>query len=461
MRDRVALVVGLGRSGESAARFLAGRGARVGGFDVKAEAALGAQVGRLQGMGVRLWLGEAGRLAELCGQADLIVVSPGVDWNLPPLAEARARGIEVVGEVELAAPFLQGSVIGVTGANGKTTTTVLIGHLLGAAGFPVQVGGNIGPPYPPVTDLVATSSAGGWSVLELSSFQLEAIQTFRAHIAAALNVTPDHLDRHGSFERYAAAKGRLFSTQRAGDFAVLNRDDTTCRGYARQTAGQVAWFSRWATVSPGAFVREGWIVFRDEAGETRLAEAASVPLRGAHNLENALAAAAAAFLAGAPAAAIAQGLASFRAVEHRLEFVRRLEGVDYYNDSKATNVDATRKALEAFESNLWVILGGLDKGSDYTVLRELLSSKAKGALLVGSAAPKIGEQLAGAVSLLPAGTVEEALRLAWGRAEPGDTVLLAPACASFDQFDNYEHRGRVFKQRVLELEPRESKEGRG
>ncbi len=446
-----ALVVGLGRSGMSAAVFMTSRGARVTATDSQPESALGPAVSSLRAAGVELRLG--GHDQDLFLGQDLIVVSPGVPWEMDALAAARARGIEVIGEVELAARYLRGRIIGVTGSNGKTTTTILIGHLLRESGLPVQVGGNVGHPYPPVTAMVETSRPEMWNVIELSSFQLESIQRFHAGIAVALNVTPDHLDRHGTFERYAAAKGMLFATQKEGDFAVLNADDPTCAAYAFRTRGEAVWFSRSRAAEPGAFVRNGQIVFRRGGVETPLADVAAIPIRGAHNLENTLAAAAAAFLAGAPAGAIQQAIATFRAVEHRLEFVRRLHGVDYYNDSKATNVDATLKALDAFEKDLWVILGGKDKDSDYTLLRDRLRAKARGVLLVGAAAPKIAEQIAGSAPLIQAGTIESAVAYARSHARPGDTVLLAPACASFDQFENYEHRGRVFKQIVRALEP--------
>ena len=448
-------MVGLGRSGQAAVGFLAARGARVSATDAKPAEQLRAVVEQMRSMGVDLFLG--GTELKVFADQDLVIVSPGVPWDLEPLIEARARGVEVIGEVELAARYLRGSVIGVTGANGKTTTTALIGHLLSQGGVPVQVGGNIGAPYPPMTAMVETSTPEMWNVVELSSFQLESIQTFRAQIAVALNVTPDHLDRHGAFERYAAAKAKLFSTQEPGDVAVLNADDVTCVSYSSHTRGETVWFSRTHPVSPGVSVEGGWIVWDRTGARTRLAEVASIAIRGAHNLENTLAATAAAYLAGVAPESICRAVPLFRAVEHRLEFVRRLRGVDYYNDSKATNVDATVKALEAFERNLWVILGGKDKGSDYTVLRDLLRQKARGVLLVGAAAPLIRAQVGGApfieAPLIDAGTIGGAVSYAAGHAEPGDTVLLAPACASFDQFENYEHRGKVFKQ-VVEALPK-------
>jgi UDP-N-acetylmuramoylalanine--D-glutamate ligase len=384
--------------------------------------------------------------AEAFAGADLIVISPGVPADIEELLAARRQGVPVIGEVELAGRYLQGETIGITGANGKTTTTALVGHILKEAGIPVQVGGNIGRP---VTAMIATSRPDQWNVLELSSFQLETIERFRAHIGVCINVTPDHLDRHHTFENYAAAKARLFETQQPGDFAVLNADDATCASYAARTRAMPVWFS-FRPGRPGMFADERAISF---GGDAFLA-AAEIPLRGRHNVENTMAAAAAAHLAGAPLAAIAAAVKTFPGVEHRIEFVRTLDGVSFYNDSKATNVDATMKSIDAFPGGLWIILGGKDKGSDYTVLREPLRKKAKAALLIGAAAAKIKAHLGDAIRLIEAGTMQEAVRAAWREAAAGDTILLAPACASFDQFDNYEHRGWVFKDLARSLEPR-------
>jgi UDP-N-acetylmuramoylalanine--D-glutamate ligase len=377
--------------------------------------------------------------------ADLIVLSPGVSADLAVLAGARRRGVRVIGDLELASWFLEGDIIGITGANGKTTTTALAGHILKQSGIPVQVGGNIGTP--PAT-LVKTSRSGQWNVLELSSFQLETTDTFRAHIGAALNVTPDHLDRHGTLERYADAKGRLFIQQTRDDYKVLNADDPICESFERRGNGTVVWFSSTRQVSPGAFLANGEVVLNG----TAVMKTSEVPLRGLHNLENTMAAAAMASLAGATHTQIRTAVMSFPGVEHRLEFVRRLAGVDWYNDSKATNVDATVKAIAAFDGGLWVILGGKDKNSDYSLLADPLRAKAHGVLLIGAAADKIEAQLRGALPLLRSGTIDAAVAEAHGRAKSGDTVLLAPACASFDQFENFEHRGREFKRLVQQLE---------
>ena len=434
------LVVGMAKSGMASAELLLKHGAGVCATDLQMDREAEKRLKELQ---VPFQL----QSPEVFENADLIVLSPGVPADLEPLKNARRRGATVIGEVELASYFLQGPIMGITGSNGKTTTTALAGHILRESKIAVQVGGNIGTP---VTAMIDPSRTDQWNVLELSSFQLETICRFRAHIAVALNVTPDHLDRHHTFEKYAAAKGRLFETQRPEDFAVLNADDPVCVQYASLTQAATLWFSSTRVVSPGVSLRDDAIWFGDEM----LMPAADVPIRGRHNVENTMAAAAACHMAGASLPQIASAVRTFRAVEHRLEFVRTVSGVDFYNDSKATNVDATLKALDAFTGGLWVILGGKDKGSDYTVLRQPLAEKAQAVMLIGAAAGKIRDQIAGAVPLVDAKTLDVALREAFAAARPGDTVLLAPACASFDQFENYEHRGRVFKSLVAQLEPK-------
>jgi UDP-N-acetylmuramoylalanine--D-glutamate ligase len=446
-----ALVVGMRKSGLASVELLARQGASVVATDLKPLEELDSAGPLLERLGAPFVRQSPG---VFLGR-DLIVLSPDVPADLPPLEEARARGARVMGEVELAAPLLKGRTIGITGSNGKTTTTSLIGHILDEAGLPVQVGGNIGTP---VTAMLDSSRDDGWNVLELSSFQLETIETFRADIGLALNVTQNHLDRHHTFEKYAAAKGRLFETMRPGDLAVLNAADPVCVSYAGRTAATVEWFSGGQALPPrdlSAYLCDGNLIFHGQP----LMPAAEVPIRGRHNLENVLAAAIASAAAGLSPASIAAAVRTFRAVEHRLEFVRNVSGVDFYNDSKATSVDATLKAVDAFPGNLWVILGGKDKGLDYAALRPPLAKKASAVLLIGAAAPKIASQLAGAVRLIDAKTIDQAITLAFREAQPGDTVLLAPACASFDQFRSYEHRGEVFKQLVNELQPRPSGSG--
>ena len=437
------VVVGLAQSGLAAVGFLASRGARVRAVDAKALEELPQAREALERLGVPF----QPQSPEAFEDAGVIVIAPGVPADLPELEAARARGVPVLGDVELAGRFLQGPTIGITGANGKTTTTALIGHILAQCGIPAQVGGNIGKP---VTGMIASSRAGQWNVLELSSFQLETIERFRARIAVCLNVTPDHLDRHRTFENYAGAKARLFETQERGDFAVLNLDDAICRDYARRTRASLLWFSSAGAAGAGIRANQRQVC---HDGQPFL-EIADIPLRGRHNVENVMAAAGAAHLAGAPLEGIAAAVRTFPGVEHRIEFVRRVSGIDFYNDSKATNVDAALKSVEAFGGPLWIILGGKDKGSDYTPLAGRLAGKARAALLVGAAAAKIRSQLAGQVRLIDAGTITEAVGRAYSEALPGDTILLAPACASFDQFQSYEHRGRVFKELVGGLKPK-------
>jgi UDP-N-acetylmuramoylalanine--D-glutamate ligase len=427
------LVVGMKRSGVASAKLLLREGAQVRATDLKPLADLPEAVA--------LGIPFAQQSPEEFEGCDLIVLSPDVPTDLAPLEAARKRGVKVIGEVELAAPMLKGRTIGVTGSNGKTTTTSLIGHILREAGVPVQVGGNIGVP---VTAMIDSSRDDGWNVLELSSFQLETIETFRAHIALALNVTQNHLDRHHTFENYTAAKRRIVETQQAGDFAVLNADDPVCVEFAKHTVASIEWFSGSRKVSPGAHLCGDKLVLDGKL----LMTAGEIPIRGRHNVENVLAASVAAARAGVSHESIAAAVRTFRAVEHRLEFVRRLNGVDYYNDSKATSVDATLKAIDAFPGGLWVILGGKDKGLDYSALRAPLMAKAKAVLLIGAAAGKIAQQIAGSASLVEARTLEAAIAHARANATSGDTVLLAPACASFDQFTSFEHRGETFKKLV-------------
>jgi UDP-N-acetylmuramoylalanine--D-glutamate ligase len=442
------LVVGLARTGVATALFCAARGARVTATEERPESQVAETAAKLRAAGVALELG--GHKAQTFVQQDLIVPSPGVPLTMPALAAARAIGIPVWSEMELAWRFLRGRLVCITGSNGKTTTTSLVGHILETARLPVQVAGNIGTP---LISRVDVSSDAGFTVVEASSFQLESISAFRPDIAVLLNLTPDHLDRHGSFEQYGRAKARIFENQTESDAAVVNADDAAAPQYA-PSGPRVFWFSRQKRVASGCFLRGDEIVFRRDGSETILLRRQDIGLRGDHNVENVLAAAAAATLAGVEPPAIAEGVRSFAGVEHRIEFVATIAGVEYFNDSKATNVDATLKALDAFSGDLLVILGGKDKGCDYTILRKTLRQHTRAVLLIGAAADKIEQQLGGVVPIERAGTMARAVELAAERARPGDTVLLAPACASFDQFESYEHRGRVFKQLVRGLAER-------
>jgi UDP-N-acetylmuramoylalanine--D-glutamate ligase len=438
-RNRTVLVVGVAKSGVAAAELLLRHGATVRASDERVQRALGEPGARLRELGVPI----LAQTNENFAAVDLIVLSPGVPLDIEPVRQAREIGVPVIGEVELAGYFLEGPIAGITGANGKTTTTAMIGHIMGVAGLRRQVGGNIGTPP---TAMVDSSREDQWNVLELSSFQLETIEEFRAKIAVAMNVTPDHLDRHHTFENYANAKARLFETQLPGDFAVLNADDPTCVSYSSRTHAETRWFSSTRAVQHGAWLNHDSVMV---AGE-KLISRDEIPLRGMHNVENTMAAAIACLLAGAARDGVAEGIRTFPGVEHRLEFVREINGVRYYNDSKATNVDATEKAIDAFPGGLWIILGGKDKNSDYSVLRKKLQAKARKLMLIGAAAGKIAKQLDG-LPMVQSGTLAQAVEQAAREASPGETVLLAPACASFDQFDNYEHRGRVFKETVRAL----------
>jgi UDP-N-acetylmuramoylalanine--D-glutamate ligase len=375
------------------------------------------------------------------------VVSPGVPVDSPPLVQARASGEPVIGEIELASQFLPTNIVAITGSNGKTTTTTLAGEIIAAGGFSTAVGGNIGTP---AISLVEQAKTDTVVVLEVSSFQLETIQTFRPRVAVVLNITPDHLDRHRTFDAYTNAKARIFENQQPDDFAVLNADDPTCAGLATRTRAQVFWFSRKKEINQGAYVRDGRIFFRDTKGQSEIMLVSEIPLKGGHNVENVLAAVCAGALLGCEPARIGKAVRYFKAVEHRLEYVATIRGVEYYNDSKATNVDATIKALESFPANVHLILGGKDKDSDYTQLNELLRQRVKRVYTIGAAAEKIESQIKG-VEVDHSETLETALRRAAAIAAAGDIVLLAPACASFDQFHNYEHRGRVFKEVVHAL----------
>jgi len=445
LNNKRVLVVGLGRSGAASALFLKARGAQVTVSDAKPQDELGEEIPVLLDHGIAVETGGHGERT-FRGQ-DLIVVSPGVPTDSPPLVQARALGETVIGEIELAAQFLPGRIVAITGSNGKTTTTTLAGEIVAAGGYPTMVGGNIGTP---AISLVERATPETIVVLEVSSFQLETIQNFRPKVAVVLNVTPDHLDRHRTFAAYTDAKARIFENQRAEDFAVLNADDPTCVALASRTRAQVFWFDRKKEVKQGAYVHDGRVLFRDASGQPEIMLVSEVPLKGAHNVENVLAAVCVGALMGCEAERIRKAVRDFKAVEHRLEYVATIRGVEYYNDSKATNVDATIKALESFPANIHLILGGKDKGSDYTVLNDLLRQRVKRVYTIGAAAAKIESQIKG-TEVVQAETLETAVKRAAAAAQPGDVVLLAPACASFDQFRNYEHRGQVFKEVVWAL----------
>lgn len=447
LKGKKVLVVGLGKSGLAAALFLRRRGAQVTVSDIRSAEALAKDIPALLEQGINVEAGGHGLLT--FRRQDLIVVSPGVPLDTPELVQAHNFGRPIIGELELAARFLRGKILAVTGSNGKTTTTSLLGEILEKAGLPTQVGGNIGVP---VVALIDESTDSTWNVLEVSSFQLESTQQFHPNIAVILNITPDHLDRHGTFENYALAKERIFAEQDQNDYCVLNGDNARAAAAARRSKAKVYWFSLEHSVDQGAWVDGGSILLRTSPGAEPeiVMPLAGIPLKGEHNVENVLAAVCAAHLAGASSDSIRKAIEEFKAVEHRLEYVSTINGVEVYNDSKATNVDATAKAIAAFPGNIHLILGGKDKNSDYTTLTDLLHSHVKAIYTIGSAAAKIESQLRGVVAIHSCETMDKAIAAISAAAHPGDIVLLAPACSSFDQFESYEHRGRIFKGLVNE-----------
>jgi len=443
LKGKKVLVVGLGKSGLAAALFLRRRGAQVTVSDIRSAEALAKDIPALLEEGINVEAGGHGLLT--FRRQDLIVVSPGVPLDTPELVQAKGFGRPVIGELELAARFLKGKILAVTGSNGKTTTTSLLGEILEKAEFPTLVGGNIGVP---VIALIEESTDQTWSVLEVSSFQLETTEHFHPAIAVILNITPDHLDRHGTFENYALAKERIFAAQDKDDYVVLNADNLRAAAAAERSNAPVYWFSIEHPVDQGSWVDGGQILFRSakDAPVEPVLPLSGIPLKGDHNVENVLAAVCAARLVGASIEAIRTGVENFKAVEHRLEYVATLNGVEIYNDSKATNVDATAKAIAAFPGNIHLILGGKDKNSDYTQLSDLLRARVRAVYTIGSAAAKIESQLRGIVSIHSCETLDKAVSAIAAAAHPGDIVLLAPACSSFDQFESYEHRGRIFKE---------------
>lgn len=441
------LVIGAARSGIASARFLAARGATVALNDRKPVEEWSSEAQALKNDGIGCIGGDAP--SWLLDQLDLVVVSPGVPSNIIPIRYAERAGAEVIGEVELASRFLVGRLVAITGSNGKTTTTSLVGQCLKDGGLNVQVGGNIGRP---LISMVESSASDGWTVAELSSFQLETIKQFHPTVAIVLNVTPNHMDRYDSFNDYAAAKHRIFMNQTAGDVAILNADDAVVNSWTPGLRAHVVRFSTAGELDEGLFLRGSEIVSRTEAGERVLFRRDEMRLRGLHNVENALAASAAALACGVDPDSLRETIRSFQPVEHRLEFVTEANGVKFYNDSKATSVDATLKALEAFaeeQGEVVLILGGLGKKAPYAPLASLVRDKVRRLILIGDDAETISQELGNEAPFEFAGSMQEAVERSIEAASAGDIVLLAPACASFDMFKSFEHRGEVFKQAVL------------
>lgn len=440
------LIIGAARSGIAAARFLVERGATVALNDRKPLDQWSPEALALKESGVGLLPGEPP--GWLLDQIELVVVSPGVPSTIVPIRYAERAGAEVIGEVELAARYLKGRIVAITGSNGKTTTTSLIGELLRDAGLPsVQVGGNIGKP---LISMIDDSRDDGWTVVELSSFQLETTSMFHPSIAIVLNVTPNHMDRYETFNDYAAAKHRIFMNQTADDVAVLNADDETVSSWAGGLRARVLWFSVRRELENGVFLRGDELVFGDRV----LLRVDDLKLRGLHNVENVAAAFAAGIAAGANVESMAATAKQFNPVEHRLEFVAEIEGVRFYNDSKATSVDATVKALEAFardDGKVVLILGGKGKKAPYEPLASLVKEKVRRLVLIGEDADTIAGELGEFAQIERATDMKDAVKRSFNAAEKGDVVLLAPACASFDMFESFEHRGKVFKSEISDL----------
>ncbi len=447
LAGRTVSVVGLARSGIAAARLIHRLGGRVLASDSAPSASLPPEAWQLGREGCQVWTG--GHPAEAFDDADLVVVSPGVPLTVPALAAVRDRGVPIIGELELGWLVMEADLIAITGTNGKTTTTALTGELLRGQVRPTLVAGNIGTP---LSEHALDFPADGLVVAEVSSFQLESTVRFRPRVAAVLNITPDHLDRHGSFASYVEAKARLFANQTSADCAVLNADDPVVAGLAARAAGRVLWFSRLKPLEHGVFVADGWILAKLNGHVERVCPIAEITLRGLHNVENVLAATACALWTGMAPGAIRAGIAAFRGVEHRIERVREDRGVVFYNDSKGTNVASTIKALESFSEPVILIAGGKGKGQDFSPLEEAARGRVRHAVLIGVDRSKLREPLeAAGASTEDASSMEEAVRLASAAARAGDVVLLSPACASMDMFDNFEHRGLVFKAAVRTL----------
>jgi UDP-N-acetylmuramoylalanine--D-glutamate ligase len=458
LKGKKVLVVGLARTGAATARFLVERGARVKVSEMKPPPELAGTLRELEGLPLEWEMG--GHTLPFFLDAELIVVSPGVPMDLHPLRQAREKGLPAVSEIELASRFLRRPMIAITGTNGKTTTTTMIGEMFRAAGKSAFVGGNIGNP---LINFVAGSQGEEWAVVEVSSFQLEGIDRFRPRVALLLNITEDHLDRHASFQEYGEIKGRIFQNQGKEDYAVLNADDPRTFQLAHRVRSQVVLFSRERPVPWGCFLDRGSIIFQGAEGEREAYGLGRMKIRGTHNLENIMAAVAACRICGCPQEALQKVIDEFEGLEHRLEWIGNIDGVNFYNDSKGTNVGAVVKSLLSFEEPVLLIAGGRDKEGDYGPLRGLIAEKVRGMALIGEARERMSRALGDLTETLKADSLEEAVYWARSKARPGDVILLSPACSSFDMFLNYRERGRRFKAIIHELErgksPRPKKEG--
>ena len=454
LKDKKVLVVGLGKSGIAASHLLLRNGAIVTATDSRQFDVLPQAAQELVNSGVTI---EAGKhTPETFLLSDLIVLSPGVPADISELKKAKERGVRIIGEVELAYQLLNNiPLIAVTGSNGKSTTTTLIGEMIKAKGDSVFIGGNLGTP---LSEYVLSGSKSGCVVAELSSFQLETIEEFRPFISVLLNISPDHLDRYHSMKEYEDAKFRVFENQKKGDFAIINGDEYWSADITKKIKGDVVTFSRKRMIENGICLENGCVISTIENHSGKICEISQIRIKGAHNLENSMAAAAASLLWGCSPEMVAHTLREFKGLEHRLEFVREVNGVKYLNDSKGTNVGAVIKSLEGFSEPVLLIAGGRDKGSDFSPLRPLIKLKVKKLILIGEAKEKIRTSIGDLTSTIYADSLEEAVQAAGRDAVKGDAVLLSPACASFDMFKNFEDRGRIFKEIVMKIP---SPSGRG
>lgn len=437
--------MGLARTGVACCRFLAGQGAAVVATDMRDEAALSEVLAELDGLGIRFVLGRHDEADFI--SAELIVVSPGVPMDHPLLQLAKGENREIVSEIELASRFISAPLVAITGTNGKTTTTTLCGEIFRANGFETYVGGNIGEP---LIELAESKVLAERVVVEISSFQMEWINSFRPKVAALLNLSEDHLDRYGSYQEYINAKLRIFENQTGEDFAVLNMDDPLVWQYSQALKARIFPFSRRYELDEGVFCKEEEIIYRHEGIEIRF-PTAGFRLKGIHNLENIMAALAIALLLGCRPEESFLSVRDFGALHHRMEFVREVRGVSYYEDSKATNVGSVAKALESFE-NITLIAGGKDKGGSYAPLAQLVKERVNHLILIGEAAERMAAELGSLTDTRTAASMEEAVNLAAGITASGGTVLMSPACSSFDMFRDYEERAQVYIAAVLKLQ---------
>ena len=445
LEGKKVLVVGLGKTGEALCRFLLDHGAQVMISEKKNSEEMSQKVSFWRQKGVRVESGK--HELESFLQSDVIVPSPGVPM-IPELEEARKKGIKIISEIELAYRFLKGKIIGITGSNGKSTTATLTHKILKEGGLEAFLAGNIGTP---LISFVENSKDEHIYVTEISSFQLEYADKFRAPISVFLNISPDHLDWHTSFHAYFGAKKKLLAAQNEDDIAILNRDDPQVWMLDKESKARIYAFSRERKVSPGCYIEGDWVVLQDKK-EERLMRGAEIPLIGIHNQENIMASSLVGHIFGLSLQQIKESIKGFKGLEHRLEKVLTIKGVDFYNDSKATNVDAALKSIQSFDRKIILILGGRDKGGDFYKLAKAIREKVKKIILIGEAREKIARALNNTGPSESVSSLKEAVRAGYSEAGPGEVILLAPACTSFDMFQSFEERGKVFKQEVFALE---------